>query len=84
MSASSIVGWPGVQHIEGEDFSEVIACAKAQAGFPYNEIPYKITVGFGRNALMAAAPAVIDQVRQGNIKHFFLVGGCDGDKSERS
>ena len=80
----SIVGWPGVQHIEGEDFSEVIACAKAQAGFPYNEIPYKITVGFGRNALMAAAPAVIDQVRQGNIKHFFLVGGCDGDKSERS
>ncbi len=80
----SIVGWPGVQHIEGDDFSEVIACAQAQAGFPYNEIPYKITVGFGRNALMAAAPAVIDQVRQGNIKHFFLVGGCDGDKNERS
>ena len=80
----SIVGWPGVRHIEGNDFSEVIACAQAQAGFPYNEIPYKITIGFGRNALMAAAPAVIDQVRQGNIKHFFLVGGCDGDKRERS
>ena len=80
----SIVGWPGVQHIEGDDFSQVIACAQAQAGFPYNEIPYKITIGFGRNALMAAAPAVIDQVRQGNIKHFFLVGGCDGDKRERS
>ena len=80
----SIVGWPGVQHIEGDDFSQVIACAQAQAGFPYNEIPYKITIGFGRNALMAAAPAVIDQVRQGNIKHFFLVGGCDGARGERN
>ncbi len=80
----SIVGWPGVQHIEGDDFSTVIACAQAQAGFPYNEIPQQITVGFGRNALMNAAPAVIEQVRAGNIKHFFLVGGCDGDKRERS
>lgn len=43
-----------------------------------------ITVGFGRNALMEAAPAVVEQVKEGNIKHFFLVGGCDGDKSERS
>ena len=80
----SIVGWPGVTHIEGEDFSQVIACAQAQPGFQYAEIPHHITVGFGRNALMAAAPAVIEQVKQGNIKHFFLVGGCDGDKNERS
>ncbi|MEH6825071.1 MAG: hydroxylamine reductase [Motiliproteus sp.] len=80
----SIVGWPGVNHIEGDDFSQVIECAQAQAGFPYEEIPHQITVGFGRNALMNAAPAVIDQIKQGNIKHFFLVGGCDGDKAERS
>ena len=80
----SIVGWPGVSHIEGDDFSQVIACAQAQPGFLYEEIPHLITVGFGRNALMNAAPAVIEQVRAGNIKHFFLVGGCDGDKSERS
>jgi hydroxylamine reductase len=80
----SVVGWPGVQHIEGDDFSRVIACAESLAGFPYNEIPQRITVGFGRNALMAAAPAVVEQVRQGHIKHFFLVGGCDGDKRERS
>ncbi len=33
---------------------------------------------------MNAAPAVIEQVKAGNIKHFFLVGGCDGDKAERS
>ncbi|CAH0533820.1 Hydroxylamine reductase [Vibrio stylophorae] len=80
----SIVGWPGVRHIEGDDFSEVIACAEAQEGFAHNEIEQMITVGFGRNALMNAAPAVIEQVKAGHIKHFFLVGGCDGDKSERS
>ncbi|MBP3139887.1 hydroxylamine reductase [Aliivibrio fischeri] len=80
----SIVGWPGVAHIEGDDFTTVIDCALAQEGFKHNEIEQIITVGFGRNALMAAAPAVVEQVKEGNISHFFLVGGCDGDKSERS
>ncbi|MDR9828226.1 hydroxylamine reductase [Vibrio sp. FNV 38] len=80
----SIVGWPGVDHLEGDDFSAVIECAQAQAGFKHDEIEHMITVGFGRNALMSAAPAVVEQVKAGNIKHFFLVGGCDGDKSERS
>ncbi len=80
----SIVGWPGVSHLEGDDFSAVVECALAQQGFAHNELEHWITVGFGRNALMEAAPAVIDQVKQGNISHFFLVGGCDGDKQERS
>ncbi|WP_375749598.1 hydroxylamine reductase [Vibrio sp. HN007] len=80
----SIVGWPGVMHIEGDDFSEVIKCAESLEGFKHDEIEHMITVGFGRNALMAAAPAVVEQVKEGNIKHFFLVGGCDGDKAERS
>ncbi|WED20865.1 hydroxylamine reductase [Vibrio sp. JC009] len=80
----SIVGWPGVAHIEGDDFSAVIDCALAQEGFKHDEIEHMITVGFGRNALMAAAPAVVEQVKEGNISHFFLVGGCDGDKAERS
>ncbi|MGB2078929.1 MAG: hydroxylamine reductase, partial [Vibrio sp.] len=80
----SMVGWPGVTHIEGDDFSQVIECALAQDGFKHNEIEHLITIGFARNALMAAAPAVIDQVKAGNIKNFFLVGGCDGDKAERN
>lgn len=80
----SIVGWPGVSHIEGDDFRAVIDCALENPGFAHDEIEHYITIGFGRNALMAAAPAVIDQVKQGNIKHFFLVGGCDGDKAERN
>jgi hydroxylamine reductase len=80
----SIVGWPGVHHIEGDDFTPVIKAALALDGFKYDELEHKITIGFGRNALMQAAPAVIEQVKLGNIKHFFLVGGCDGDKAERS
>lgn len=80
----SIVGWPGVTHIEGEDFSAVIDKALSLEGFIYDEIPHLITIGFARNALMAAAPAVVENVKNGSIKHFFLVGGCDGDKSERS
>ncbi|MFV0576504.1 MAG: hydroxylamine reductase [Vibrio sp.] len=80
----SIVAWPGVTHIEGDDFSQVIDCALAQEGFKHDEIEHMITIGFGRNALMEAAPAVIGQVKQGNISHFFLVGGCDGDKAERN
>ncbi|GAA5217107.1 hydroxylamine reductase [Corallincola platygyrae] len=79
----SIVGWPGVKHIDGDDFSAVIEKALSLEGFKYDEIPHYTTTGFARNALMAAAPAVIDQVKAGNIKHFFLIGGCDGDKAER-
>jgi hydroxylamine reductase len=80
----SIVGWPGVTHIDGDDFSAAIDAALAQPGFTADAEPVYTTTGFARNALMGAAPAVIEQVKAGNIKHFFLVGGCDGDKKERS
>ncbi|SUH38422.1 Hydroxylamine reductase [Salmonella enterica subsp. enterica] len=40
----SIVGWPGVSHLEGDDFGPVIAQAQQMAGFPYSEIPHLITV----------------------------------------
>lgn len=80
----SIVGWPGVVHVTGDDFSVVIEKALSNDGFHYDEIPHNITIGFARNALMAAAPTVVENVKNGSIKHFFLVGGCDGDKSERS
>ncbi|MCU7792201.1 hydroxylamine reductase [Aeromonas caviae] len=80
----SIVGWPGVIHLEGEDFSAVIAKAQALEGFKHVELEHFITIGFARNALMQAAPAVIDKVKAGEISHFFLVGGCDGDRAERA
>ncbi|WP_429055240.1 hydroxylamine reductase [Aeromonas veronii] len=80
----SIVGWPGVTHLEGDDFSAVIAKAQALEGFKHTELEHFITIGFARNALMQAAPAVIEKVKAGEISHFFLVGGCDGDKAERA
>ncbi|QBF82677.1 hydroxylamine reductase [Shewanella maritima] len=80
----SIVGWPGVTHVEGDDFGIVINKALELEGFKYDEIPHMITIGFARNALMAAAPTVVENVKNGSIKNFFLIGGCDGDKSERS
>ncbi|MND44551.1 Hydroxylamine reductase [compost metagenome] len=80
----SIVGWPGVTHLEGEDFSAVIAKAQALEGFKHVELEHFITIGFARNALMQAAPVVIEKVKAGEISHFFLVGGCDGDRAERA
>ncbi|WP_339015743.1 hydroxylamine reductase [Aeromonas popoffii] len=80
----SIVGWPGVTHLEGDDFSAVVAKALALDGFKHTELEHFITIGFARNALMQVAPAVIDKVKAGEISHFFLVGGCDGDKAERA
>lgn len=80
----SIVGWPGVNHLEGDDFSSVIAQAQQLAGFPYSEIEHLITVGFGRQVLLSAADTVVDLVVQKKLRHVFLVGGCDGSRDERS
>lgn len=80
----SIVGWPGVTHIDGDDFSVAIDKALSLPGFVADEAPVYTHTGFARSALMAAAPAVVDAVKAGKIKHFFLIGGCDGVRSERS
>ncbi|MDH2897141.1 hydroxylamine reductase (plasmid) [Rahnella variigena] len=80
----SIVGWPGVQHLEGENFAPVIAQALQLPGFRYSEIEQKITVGFGRQTLLGAADTVIDLVAAKKLRHIFLIGGCDGSRGERS
>ncbi|WP_222423647.1 hydroxylamine reductase [Yersinia rochesterensis] len=80
----SIVGWPGVNHLEGEDFAPVIEQALGMTGFPYNELEHLITVGFGRQTLLNAADTVIDLVATKKLRHVFLVGGCDGSRTERS
>jgi len=81
---SGPVGWPGVKHIAGEDFSAVIDKALSMPGFPEDKETKTVTVGFARNAVLNVAGAVIDAVKKGQIKHFFLVGGCDGAKPGRS
>ncbi|WP_040975547.1 hydroxylamine reductase [Necropsobacter massiliensis] len=80
----SIVGWPGVTHLEDRNFAQVIAKAEAMPGFPYSELEHQITVGFGRQTLLDAADSVINMVAEKKLRHVFLVGGCDGSKGERS
>jgi hydroxylamine reductase len=81
---SGMVGWPGVQHITNQDFSPVIAAALASPGFAEDGTGEEITVGFGHNAVLSVAGTVIDAVKSGAIRHFFLIGGCDGARSGRS
>ena len=82
---SGLVSWPGVRHIdEKRDFTPVIEAALAAPGFAADEPEKTITVGFGRNAVMGVAGAVIDAVKAGKIRRFFLIGGCDGAKPGRS
>ncbi|MFD7033663.1 hydroxylamine reductase [Streptomyces sp. NPDC059917] len=73
------VGWPGVRHLTGHDYAAVIRAAKAGRGYPGTEEPAKeITIGFGRQALLSISDTVIDAVHSGDIRHMFLIGGCDG------
>ena len=75
--------WPDVPHINGFDFSTVIDKALACPGLA--EAPGKeILVGFGHNAVLGVADKVIAAVKGGAIKHFFLIGGCDGAKPGRN
>jgi hydroxylamine reductase len=78
-----LVQWPDVKHVEGWDFSAVINKALECDGF--SEAPGKeILTGFGHNAVLGVADKVVDAVKAGQIKHFFLIGGCDGAKSGRN
>ncbi|MFA5162075.1 MAG: hydroxylamine reductase [Elusimicrobiales bacterium] len=86
---TGLVQWPGVEHIgAGEDgakdFSPVIRKAVAAGGFSEDAAGKEITVGFGRNTLLGAAETVVKLVKAGKIRHFFLIGGCDGAKPGRN
>ena len=80
---SGLVGWPGVTHIATGDLSPVIEAALAAPGFTEDGPDKTILVGFGHNAVLGVADKVVDAVKAGAIKHFFLVGGCDGARSGR-
>ena len=81
---SGLVAWPGVTHITDKNFAPVIEAALAAPGFTEDAPAKEILVGFGHNAILGVAGKVVDLVRQGKIRHFFLIGGCDGAKSGRN
>jgi len=82
---SGLVAWPGVTHIGPDrDFTPVIEAALAAPGFTEDEPEKTITIGFGHEAVLGVADQVIEAVKQGKIRHFFLVGGCDGAETGRN
>jgi hydroxylamine reductase len=79
-----LVGWPGITHIPDLNFKPVIDKALALPGFAEDSNGRAVMVGFARNAVLGVAGQVIEAVKNKNIRHFFLVGGCDGAKPTRN
>lgn len=85
---TSVVAWPGAAHISEvngkKDFTPIIEKALSLGGFTEDEEEKTILVGFGHNAALSHAGEIIQAVNDGAIRHFFLIGGCDGAKSGRN
>jgi hydroxylamine reductase len=78
-----ITGVPGAAHLRSRDFSELIKKAKSLP--PLTEAPgKKIMTGFHHSAILGLAEKIVGAVKAGKIKHFFLIGGCDGAKPGRN
>ena len=88
---TSVVSYPELVHIgEEKDFTPVIEKALELGGYavdrPFTGINGGSTVmtGFARGAVLSAADTVIEAVKSGAIRHFFLVAGCDGARPGRN
>ncbi len=91
---TAVVGFPGINHIPetggNKDFTPVIEKALELGGWDEDKQFTGINggtvlkTGFARNTIMGVAGTVIDAVKSGAIKHFFLVGGCDGARTGRN
>jgi hydroxylamine reductase len=79
-----LVGWPGITHIPDLNFKPVIDKALELPGFAEDENGRSVMAGFARNAVLGVAGQVIEAVKNKQIRHFFLVGGCDGAKPTRN
>ena len=88
---TEVVSYPEIVHIdEDKDFTPVIEKALALGGYP-TDMRFtginggeKVLIGFGHNTVLSVADTVIEAIKSGAIKHFFLVGGCDGAKPGRN
>jgi hydroxylamine reductase len=92
---TAVVAYPGLVHIEEKpdgtkDFTPVIEKALALGGYESDKVltgingGTELMTGFARNTVLSVADKVIDAVKKGAIRHFFLVGGCDGAKVGRN
>ena len=81
---TGLVGWPDVAHVSGGDFGPVIKRALELPGFTQDVNGKSVMTGFARNAVMGVAGAVVEAGKGKQIRHFFLVAGCDGAKPGRN
>lgn len=86
---TSVVGWEGIEHIAADengykDFSKIIDKCLQLGGFEEDEEEKEILVGFGHNATLSYANEIVNAVKEGKIRHFFLIGGCDGARPGRN
>jgi hydroxylamine reductase len=83
MFTSGIAGLPGVNHLEGYDYAPLIERALSLPSLP--EVPGRTTLvtGFSDANVLSLADQIIAAVKSGEIRHFFLVGGCDAPGAER-
>jgi hydroxylamine reductase len=79
-----LVGWPGISHLKDRNFKPAIDKALAMPGFAEDTNGKYVNSGFARNTVMSVAGQVIEAVKNKQIRHFFLVGGCDGAKPTRN
>ncbi len=87
--STNVVGWDGIKYIEkkpdGEkDFSEIIKQSLELGGFTEDQEVKEILVGFGHEAALSHAGELVEAVKSKQIRHFFLIGGCDGARPGRS
>lgn len=87
--STSVVGWDGIVHIGEEpdgykDFSEIINKALELGGFEEDEEEQEILVGFAHKTTLSYANKIVDSVKEGNLRHFFVIGGCDGARPGRN
>jgi hydroxylamine reductase len=87
--STNVVGWEGVKHIGkkengDKDFSEIIQQAIELGGFKEDVEPHEILVGFGHHATLSYADKIVEAVKSGKVRHFFLIGGCDGARPGRN
>ena len=87
--STNVVGWDGIKYIEKKpdvekDFSEIIKQSLELGGFTEDQEVKEILVGFGHEAALSHAGELVEAVKSKQIRHFFLIGGCDGERPGRS
>lgn len=87
--STNVVGWDGIRFIPKQpdgtkDFTPIINKALELGGFTEDQEPHEILVGFGHHATLSHAEAIVNAVHNGDIRHFFVIGGCDGARPGRN